>query len=395
MKAEGEKAMTSRERVLAVASGSPTDRMPVMYWLNAHMTCRLLAQYQPGGSRIATFLARHLWQRFLRDGEFRAGEWTRAAPLLFEEYGNGPYALELGSDVCILSPELLSPSSFISSLRKKAGRLSVRGPFGGRLMLGGIYMDPVDPALRSLDKLDDFALPSLAESQFVGIRKFRQAHPAACLVVEVTALQQAVCDYILGTTQFMLALYDAPDRVTALLGRVAGWVEEIIRYAVPAGADLVFLQDDYGTTGRPLISPKMWQDFTYPHLKRLVGVTHEAGAPFMLHSCGYQMPFLDHYVEAGVDILQSFQPKAGNDFEAAYERYGDRITFATGIDTQQGERMSPQELRQDILQNHRTGRRKGRHLLSMTHMMQYTMPMDNVRALFDVVHEIQAGEHDE
>jgi hypothetical protein len=30
----------------------------------------------------------------------------------------------------------------------------------------------------------------------------------------------------------------------------------------------------------------------------------------------------------------------------------------------------------------------------MTHMMQYTMPMDNVRALFDVVREIQAGEHD-
>ena len=84
-------------------------------------------------------------------------------------------------------------------------------------------MDPVEPALRSLDKLDDFALPSLAESQFAGIRKFRQAHPAACLVVEVTALQQAVCDYILGSTQFMLALYDAPDRVTALLRRVASW----------------------------------------------------------------------------------------------------------------------------------------------------------------------------
>ena len=74
--------MTSRERMLAVASGLPTDRVPVMYWLNAHMTCRLLAQYEPGQSRIATFLARRLRQRFLRDGEFRAGERTRAAPLL-------------------------------------------------------------------------------------------------------------------------------------------------------------------------------------------------------------------------------------------------------------------------------------------------------------------------
>jgi uroporphyrinogen-III decarboxylase len=386
--------MTSRQRMLAVAKGLPADRVPVMYWLNAHTTCRLLAQYRPGQSRVASFLARRLWQRFLRDGEFQAGAWTRAVPLLFEEYGNGTYALELGADVCILSPELLSPRSFITSLRKKDGHLSVRGPFGGRLTLGGIYMDPVEPAVRSVEELEDFQLPALAESQFAAIRKFRQAHPAACLLVEVTALQQAVCDYILGTTQFMLALYDDPDRVKAFLHRVAGWVEEIIRYAVPAGADLVFLQDDYGTTGRPLISPRMWQELTYPHLKRLVEVTHESGVPFMLHSCGYQMPFLDHYVEAGVDILQSFQPKAGNDLKAAYERYGDRLTFATGIDTQQGERMSPQELRQDILQSYRTGRRKGRHILSMTHMMQYTMPMDNVRALFDVVREIQAGEHD-
>jgi hypothetical protein len=386
--------MTSRQRMLAVAKGLPADRVPVMYWLNAHTTCRLLAQYRPGQSRVASFLARRLWQRFLRDGEFQAGAWTRAVPLLFEEYGNGTYALELGADVCILSPELLSPPSFITSLRKKDGHLSVRGPFGGRLTLGGIYMDPVEPAVRSVEELEGFQLPALAESQFAAIRKFRQAHPAACLLVEVTALQQAVCDYILGTTQFMLALYDDPDRVKAFLHRVANWVEEIIRYAVPAGADLVFLQDDYGTTGRPLISPRMWLEFTYPHLKRLVEVTHEAGVPFMLHSCGYQMPFLDHYVEAGVDILQSFQPKAGNDFEAAYERYGDRLTFATGIDTQQGERMSPQQLRQDILRSHRTGRRSGRHILSMTHMMQYTMPMDNVRALFDVVREIQAGQHD-
>jgi hypothetical protein len=31
----------------------------------------------------------------------------------------------------------------------------------------------------------------------------------------------------------------------------------------------------------------------------------------MLHSCGYPMPFLPNYVETGVDILQTLQPKAG------------------------------------------------------------------------------------
>jgi uroporphyrinogen-III decarboxylase len=113
----------------------------------------------------------------------------------------------------------------------------------------------------------------------------------------------------------------------------------------------------------------------------------------MLHSCGYQMPFLEHYVEAELDLLQSFQPKAGNDFAAAYAQYGDRLAFATGIDTQRGETMTPQELRREILDNYAIGKTKGRHILGTTHMIQYAMPLENLRALFGTVQEIQAGLH--
>jgi uroporphyrinogen-III decarboxylase len=55
--------------------------------------------------------------------------------------------------------------------------------------------------------------------------------------------------------------------------------------------------------------------------------------------------------------------------------------------------MNPRELRDDILQSYEIGRRKGRHILSMTHMMQYTMPPENVRAIFETVRELQLGRH--
>jgi len=32
---------------------------------------------------------------------------------------------------------------------------------------------------------------------------------------------------------------------------------------VKAGADVVLIYDDYGYTDRPLISMKMWKEFTY------------------------------------------------------------------------------------------------------------------------------------
>jgi uroporphyrinogen-III decarboxylase len=385
--------MTSRERVLAAIRGQPADRVPVMYWLNPHTTCRLMAEHQPAQSRAITLLARILWKRFRQGGEFDAGVWTRAAPLLLEEYGNARYVLEMGADIAILSPGLISPTSFIRSLRRENGRLWVRGPFGTGMVLGGIYMDPVDPPVKRIEDLASLQLPEVSGRHFAAIRSFRRTHPDTCLLVEVVSFQQVLCDYVMGMAPFMLALYDHPREIKAFLQRLADWLIDIIRYAAAAGADVAYLQDDYGTTGRPLISMKMWREFTYPHLERMVQAAHEAGVPFMLHSCGYQMPFLEHYVEAGVDVLQSFQPKAGNDFEAAYEQVGDRLAFATGIDIQQGEWMAPQELRDDILRRYDIGKRKGRHILSMTHMMQYTMPLENVRMIFGTVREIQAGKH--
>jgi len=385
--------MTPRERVLAVAKGLPVDRTPVMYWLNPHTTCRLLAEYRPGRNHVARLLASYLWRRFIQGGEFDAPELVRALPLLFEEYGNGTYVLELGADVSIQSPALISPINFIGSIRWKNGRLRVQGPFGTTMGLGGIYMEPLELPIKNADDLNAHQLPPITDKQFAAIRKIRQAHPETCILVEVASLQQAVCDFMIGTMQFMLALYDYPDAIKEFMGRMADWIIEMVRCAVRAGADIVYLQDDYGMTDRPLISVDMWLEYTYPHLKRIVEAAHDAGVPIMLHSCGYQMSFLDYYVKAGVDVLQSFQPKAGNDFEAAYEKYGDRLAFATGIDVQQGERMTPHELRNSILRSHEIGRHKGRHILAMTHMMQYTMPLQNVRAILDTVWEIQRGRH--
>jgi uroporphyrinogen decarboxylase len=139
---------------------------------------------------------------------------------------------------------------------------------------------------------------------------------------------------------------------------------------------------------------RMWKEFTYPHLKRLVDAIHEAGALAALHSCGFQMPFLPHYVEAGVDLLQAFQPKAGNDFAKAYGEFGDRLTFVTGIDVQQGERFSPAEFKASIIDAYRTAGRRGRHILGTTHEVQHTMPDANLNAMLEALDEIGAGRHD-
>jgi uroporphyrinogen-III decarboxylase len=93
-------------------------------------------------------------------------------------------------------------------------------------------------------------------------------------------------------------------------------------------------------------------------------------------------------------MLQSFQPHAGNDFKEAYAKYGDKLTFVTGIDIQRGEKMTPSELKGEIIENYRIGRTKGRHVLGTTHELQYSMPLENLRTIFQTVNEIQSGKYD-
>lgn len=384
--------MSSRERVHAAAEGKPVDRVPVMYWLNPHAAARLIAEFQPARSRLGNWFGRRAWKRFKEGSGFYSEDTRNALPLLLQVYANSSYLLELGADLANVP---FGSITFWGKLYRENGRLRAKDLFGSVRGMGGIYLDVIQPAVKDIRDLASLRLPDAShDKHYAGIRKFRAAHPEASIFSDCFGVQDLPSTQIWEMSQFMMALYDNPLEIKKFQQRFGDWMIDIARREVKAGADVVFLYDDYGYTGRPLISMEMWKEFTYPHLKRMIAAIHEAGALCMLHSCGFQTPFLDYYVAAGLDILQSFQPKAANDFETAYSKYGDRLAFATGIDVQQGETMTPSELRQSILKAHRIASMRGRLILGMTHMLQHTMPAENLKALFSTVREIQEGSHD-
>lgn len=379
--------MTSRERVLAAARGQSADRVPVMYWLNPHMACRMMAEYAPSEDRRLNRMARFFWRRFARRKLDAATIW-RALPLLLSDVANAEYVLQLGGDLAFTAAGG-NTANFIQSVRLKNGQLRFRGPWGSERAIGGIYMDVVDPVLHTIEDLANYRFPEFNDDS--AIRRFREGHPEACVVAETYGVQDITFTQLWEMSRCMLAMMDYPDEVKAFFTRFADWSMDIARRSVAAGADVIMIYDDYGTTGRTQISPKMWREFTLPHLRRIIAAIHDAGAVAMLHSCGYVMPLLPDLVDADLDILQSFQPKAGNDLKQAVADFGDRLTFATGIDIQRGEMMTAEELREDIIDQYRIGKQKNRLILGMTHNLQYTMPAENYRVLFETVAQIQNG----
>jgi len=380
--------MTSRERVLAAARGRPVDRVPVMYWINPHMACRMMESFTPAEDPKINRRGKFLWRRFKRR-ELNGSVFWRGLPLLLTDYANAEYALQLGADMALTAAGA-NAANFVQSFRLKKGQLHFKGPWGSERAVGGIYMEVVEPVIKDIQDLENYHFPEF--SDYSAITNFRKAHPETCVVAETYGVQDASFTQLWDMSRFMLAMIDHPQIIKDFFQRFGDWSVEIARKSVQAGADVVMIFDDYGTTGQTQISPKMWREFTLPQLKRIIDAIHEAGALAMLHSCGYVMPLLGDFVEAELDILQSFQPKAGNNLAEAVAQYGDRLTFNTGIDIQRGETMTPEELREDIVEHFRTGMQKGRFILGTIHNLQYTMPETNTRALFDTVGKIQRGE---
>ena len=386
-------AMSSRERVLAAVRGLPVDRVPVMYWFNPHATCRLISEFQGAESAFWNFTGKRFWKSFSTDRGLFSRELRIGLPHLIHEYGNQAYALQLGSDIAIL--RYGTSKYWNQKIYRENGRILIRDSFGSTRGLGGIYLDIIIPAIKSIDDIKNFKFVDLSDDKhYAQIRKFREKYPDACIIVENFGVQDLLSTQIWTMEQFMLALYDYPEELKEFQRRFADYMIDIANRSVRAGADIVFIYDDYGTTDTTLISMDMWREFTFPHLKRQVAAVHDAGALAMLHSCGFQTPFLDYYVDAEIDVLQSLQPKAGNDFKTAYTKYGDKLGFATGIDIQKGEKMTPEELHDDIVGAYRIGGYNGKHILGMTHMMQYTMPEKNIETIFNTVRDIQNGNYD-
>ncbi len=380
--------MTSRQRVQAAIKGEPADRVPVMYWINPHMACRMMANGYPAKDPKTNRRACFLWRRF-KKRELDAGELWRGLPLLVTDYANAEYALQLGADLALTAAGA-NAANFVQSIRLQKGHLRFKGPWGSDRKIGGIYMEVVDPVSASVADLADYRFPSFDDDS--AIRQFRKDHPKACVAAETYGVQDASFTQLWEMSQMMIAMMDHPEAVKAFFKKFGDWSVDIARKSASAGADVIMIYDDYGSTGRTQISPKMWREFTLPQLKRIIDAIHESGAAAMLHSCGYVMPLLPDFVDAELDILQAFQPKAGNDLAKAVAAFGDQLTFATGIDIQLGELMSPADFREDIIQKYRTGIQKNRLILATTHNLQYTMPWENVLTLFGTVAEIQSGQ---
>ncbi|MCS7181359.1 MAG: uroporphyrinogen decarboxylase family protein, partial [bacterium] len=105
-------------------------------------------------------------------------------------------------------------------------------------------------------------------------------------------------------------------------------------YWIRKGQDGVLVENDMAGTKGPFISPESFRRYCFPYIKRRVE-NIKKHIPFVfLHNCGNNIPLMDMFIEAGIDVYQSLQTNAGMDIEFLSERFGEKIIFWGGISTE-------------------------------------------------------------
>lgn len=373
--------------MLAAARRERTDRIPLMLWIEPHALVKIATEVRPPRNPVlrAFFTGLKRVSKALPSEDLRNG-----APLL-AFLAQNDFLLELGADVVEFIYGF--PPAWVKGVRFAGGSLIIKDMYDIERGIGGIYLESVGYPCKTPEDLGRCRFPDLSNPiHYAHIAAYRRLHPDIAIRTWCPGVQDWSQSWT-GMENLYVWMMDRPEAVERFFRRLAEHTLQIIRGSLRAGADIVTVNDDYGTRDSMLMSKKMWERFTFPCLKRQCGEIRRMGGVAMLHSCGYVMPLLDKFVEAGVDMLHPLQQSAGNDLAAAKAEFGRHLCFVTGIDVQLLPTIGPAETRESILGAVRAGARDGGFVLCPTNFLQQDTPVENIKIMFETIEEVQRGRY--
>jgi uroporphyrinogen decarboxylase len=197
---------------------------------------------------------------------------------------------------------------------------------------------------------------------------------------------------LLGMERALVALVAEEEFMRALLDRIAALSAKVTRrFLEIAGPYLSVIRtsDDLATQRGPMMSPATYRKMIQPHHRRYFALIRRfTDAKIFFHSCGNVAPLLDDLIEAGVEVLNPVQVAAFADPAAVKARYGDRLSFWGGIDTQWAlPHGAPDDVREEVRLRIRQFGPGGGFVAAPVHNIQPDVTPENILAMSEAVRE--------
>jgi uroporphyrinogen decarboxylase len=195
--------------------------------------------------------------------------------------------------------------------------------------------------------------------------------------------------YIMGMEGILIAFGEDPDWVQEMCMSTAELSINGLEYLLDKGFhfDVAFVTEDNGFRDRAFVSPRTYREVVLPCQKRFCEFCHARGIRVMLHTCGYNMDLLPLYIEAGFDVLNPMEVKAGMDPLKIKKDYGDVLTLWGGIDVRAIAHPDPTVLENEIKTKVPVLSKGGGYIFCSDHSIPDNVSLERYRYMLELGHK--------
>ena len=187
----------------------------------------------------------------------------------------------------------------------------------------------------------------------------------------------------LGVERFSIALYDDRDLVETVLDWYTDWMVEVAERVCRLNFDAFVSTDDMAFNTAPYFSPKVFRELVLPRYRR---VAEKVSIPWIIHSDGNILPFLDDLMDLGIAGLHPLE-KGAVDIRDIKTRYGDRLCLLGNVDLNLLGMGPPEDVRQEVRGLIRDVGPDGGYVVTCGNSLAGYLIPENVLALGNAVRE--------
>jgi uroporphyrinogen decarboxylase len=138
----------------------------------------------------------------------------------------------------------------------------------------------------------------------------------------------------MGTEGLSYGWYDQPGLMHEMMEFIAEFTIEVSKPILQeVTPDYIFINEDMAMKNGPLLSPKTYKTFIFPHMRRLVDFFKRAGVSYVIvDTDGNSEPLISLLMEAGVDGLWPLERASDMDPLAIRKKYGRQLRIWGGVD---------------------------------------------------------------
>lgn len=152
---------------------------------------------------------------------------------------------------------------------------------------------------------------------------------------------------LMGFEEALIAMATEPEEVAALFDAITEYhlntLDRVVKYYKP---DVVTYGDDIATELALFMSPQCYRELIKPHHKRFADACKAYGVIPVYHCCGHAESIIEDMIDCGWQAWTSCQ--ISNDISGLIEKYGDKIGFIGGWDSN-GKPATPEATDEEVI----------------------------------------------